>query len=932
MDVSTAVHSTIINSSSMNITMNQVVDTYNDSQNIKTNSNNDSNVTNTIKDKDNTTNVKDNNTNTTSNITKNDKDNNKDNDIKKETSPQGRYAKLEERLGSGAYKDVFRAYDTNEGIEVAWNVVKLARIPPSERKRIKTEVKLLKDIEHKNVIKYYNSWVDREKEQIVFITELCSGSLKDYLRKNPLIRWNAVKRWCRQILRGIEFLHNNKIIHRDIKCDNIFINGATGDLRIGDLGLSTRIAEERAENTGSSSNRGPMTASTMTCLGTPEFMAPELYEENYDEKVDIYAFGMCLLEMVTGLMPYHQCTSAAQIYKKVIRGDLPPELDYVSRSSVRAQEFIKSCLQQKDKRPSASELLALDFLKPNEAEDYGEVRVKIDSTVEPIAEGDDEEDDDDEEQEQLEDRQHRKVKEIISPSRENTPPLYSSSIANESYNDNENKNINHEYKRVPIQLINSDGIINPNDINITVPNNSNNNNNKSDIVHSKLSEKTKALSPINSDNKADDITTKENRETGSIYYEEKLNTNDNKPALISIRRATPDLLQASVSLEVDYVPQAQAKWSVSQEFNVGDLKQSTSRVRRRLVPSTPHSSDNNDIKEGRLGTSPTMRGSWDKFGDHIILGQDEKQQVNADDVNRKDSQVLRMSKVVSIMNLEDHPTNQDSLVFFLRAPVIDQEREVEVEFEFDLNHDDARAILEEMKDCDELADTPVDIEQIMKSFNPLVETAKQLLRDKVSGKSLADAVIVSILSNAKDTNNPSLKTLRERKQHLLSTIKRDNSNNNFGLTSSNSIGTPQRNGSREFSNDNSLSPKILSSSNLNEYNNDDYDDDSLNFEVDESDPLYQEILNEHNIALSKIDKEYMQRMINVGGAREKMEESHKKELEALADRQKDLKKQLHAMQEKFKERMLDFEAKKQAIIEQARKQASSSSSSSSSSS
>lgn len=249
--------------------------------------------------------------------------------------------------------------------------------------------------------------------------------------------------------------------------------------------------------------------------------------------------------------------------------------------------------------------------------------------------------------------------------------------------------------------------------------------------------------------------------------------------------------------------------------------------------------------------------------------------------------------------------------------MLGQEREVEVEFEFDLNHDDARAILEEMKDCDELADTPVDIEQIMKAFNPLVETARLLLKDKVSGKSLADAVIIAILGNAKDTSNPSLKTLRERKQHLLATLNRDNSNNNVVIT-----GTPQRNCSREFANDSNVnSPKVLSSSNLSEYNDDYVDDDSLNFEIDESDPLYQEIVNEHNIALSKIDKEYTQRMINVGGAREKMEESHKKELEALADRQEDLKKQLHAMQEKFKERMLDFEAKKQAIIEQARQQA-----------
>ena len=98
------------------------------------------------------------------------------------------------------------------------------------------------------------------------------GSLKDYLQKNPIIRWNALKRWCRQILRGLEFLHEKQIIHRDIKCDNIFVNGSTGDVRIGDLGLSTRISEERALQNGilsSDEKLLPKTATTMTCLGTP---------------------------------------------------------------------------------------------------------------------------------------------------------------------------------------------------------------------------------------------------------------------------------------------------------------------------------------------------------------------------------------------------------------------------------------------------------------------------------------------------------------------------------------------------------------------------------------------------------------------------------------------------------------------------------------
>ncbi len=91
------------------------------------------------------------------------------------------HGKLMDRICFHAWSHRWRAYDTNNGFEVAWNVVKLNRIPPSERKRIKTEVKLLKDIEHKNVIRYYNSWVDREKEQIIFVKEMMSsGSLKEW--------------------------------------------------------------------------------------------------------------------------------------------------------------------------------------------------------------------------------------------------------------------------------------------------------------------------------------------------------------------------------------------------------------------------------------------------------------------------------------------------------------------------------------------------------------------------------------------------------------------------------------------------------------------------------------------------------------------------------------------------------------------------------
>ncbi|KAG5459752.1 MAG: kinase-like domain-containing protein [Olpidium bornovanus] len=123
--------------------------------------------------------------------------------------------------------------------------------------------------------------------KICFITELMtSGTLKQYIRKTKgMLNVKILRSWCRQILRGLAYLHSRRppIIHRDLKCDNIFINGNNGQAKIGDLGMATFKEKDHVSSV----------------IGTPEFMAPELYEEKYDEKVDIYAYGMCVLELAT---------------------------------------------------------------------------------------------------------------------------------------------------------------------------------------------------------------------------------------------------------------------------------------------------------------------------------------------------------------------------------------------------------------------------------------------------------------------------------------------------------------------------------------------------------------------------------------------------------------------------------------------------------
>lgn len=157
-----------------------------------------------------------------------------------------------------------------------------------------------------------------------------------------------LKSWCRQILKGLNFLHSRvpPIIHRDLKCDNIFITGTTGSVKIGDLGLATLKNRSFAKSV----------------IGTPEFMAPEMYDEHYDEMVDVYAFGMCMLEMATGEYPYSECSSPAQIFRKVSSGIPPNALSKVETLEVK--QIIEMCIKvKKSERPTVKALLQHDFFQ-----------------------------------------------------------------------------------------------------------------------------------------------------------------------------------------------------------------------------------------------------------------------------------------------------------------------------------------------------------------------------------------------------------------------------------------------------------------------------------------------------------------------------------------------------------------------------------------
>ncbi|KAG5213045.1 hypothetical protein JEQ12_008831 [Ovis aries] len=315
------------------------------------------------------------------------------------TSLDGRFLKFDIELGRGSFKTVYKGLDTETWVEVAWCELQvrdaLAAVRPGgqnlevlslvssrcgcvrrpkvksckmqdrkltklERQRFKEEAEMLKGLQHPNIVRFYDFWESsaRGKRCIVLVTELMtSGTLKTYLKRFKVMKPKVLRSWCRQILKGLLFLHTRTppIIHRDLKCDNIFITGPTGSVKIGDLGLATLKRASFAKSV----------------IGTPEFMAPEMYEEHYDESVDVYAFGMCMLEMATSEYPYSECQNAAQIYRKVTCGIKPASFEKVHDPEIK--EIIGECIcKNKEERYEIKDLLSHAFF----AEDTG-VRVEL---------------------------------------------------------------------------------------------------------------------------------------------------------------------------------------------------------------------------------------------------------------------------------------------------------------------------------------------------------------------------------------------------------------------------------------------------------------------------------------------------------------------------------------------------------------------------
>ena len=197
---------------------------------------------------------------------------------------------LIEIIGQGMYGKVYKALNKYENKYYAIKTLNFQNISQKERLNIEIEINLLQELKHPNIVLYKESYIDKN-QNLNIVTTFCEGgdlyqkifkSQKNYFQEKEII--NALI----QLLLGLSYIHDKKIVHRDIKTKNIFIQNKH-TLRIGDFGIA-KIFNSNNNNKNTNLNK---------MVGTPLYMAPECFKQNkkYSYKSDIWSLGCCIYEM-----------------------------------------------------------------------------------------------------------------------------------------------------------------------------------------------------------------------------------------------------------------------------------------------------------------------------------------------------------------------------------------------------------------------------------------------------------------------------------------------------------------------------------------------------------------------------------------------------------------------------------------------------------
>ncbi|KAL5843785.1 hypothetical protein ACOSQ4_009743 [Xanthoceras sorbifolium] len=247
-----------------------------------------------------------------------------------------RLLKIGERIASGSCGDLYRGVYL--GQDVAVKILRSEHLTDALEDEFAQEVAILREVHHRNIVRFIGACM--KSPHLCIVTEyMPGGSLYDYLHKNHnVLKLSQLLRFAIDVCRGMEYLHQSNIIHRDLKTANLLMDTNKG-VKVADFGVA------RFQNQG-----GVMTAET----GTYRWMAPEVINHQpYDQKADVFSFAIVLWELVTAKVPYDNMTplQAALGVRQGLRPDIP------DNAHPKLLDLMQRCWEAvPSKRPSFSEI------------------------------------------------------------------------------------------------------------------------------------------------------------------------------------------------------------------------------------------------------------------------------------------------------------------------------------------------------------------------------------------------------------------------------------------------------------------------------------------------------------------------------------------------------------------------------------------------
>lgn len=259
------------------------------------------------------------------------------------------YYNIQGNLGQGSYGTVVSAIKKSSGDERAIKIINKFKLKTeAARQKIMNEVEILRKLDHPHIVKVYEFYED--EFNLYLVMELCKGGeLLNHIIKHGVLSESDTAVYMKQIFSAVYYMHSMSIVHRDLKLENMLIQSTTNqNIKIADFGTAIEL---------------PSGKSLSYMIGTVNYIAPEVFKKNYNEKCDMWSCGVIMFILLTGKLPFYTKSKKSTI-DRILKGAYSIDTPEWANISPDAKFLVRKLLElNPSKRISASEAYKKDWVQ-----------------------------------------------------------------------------------------------------------------------------------------------------------------------------------------------------------------------------------------------------------------------------------------------------------------------------------------------------------------------------------------------------------------------------------------------------------------------------------------------------------------------------------------------------------------------------------------